>query len=284
MSAKILDGKQVAELIQLDIAARVKERIRQNKRPPGLAVIIVGEDPASKIYVHNKRIACEKLGFYSIAHDLPEDITQQQLENIIDELNTNDQVDGIIVQTPLPRHLDPWRIIERIRFDKDVDGFHPYNVGKLALRRPLLRPCTPYGIIRLLKHYSIPLQGLNAVVVGASNIVGRPMALELLLNKATVSVCHRYTKDLANHIQQADLLIVAIGNTKVVDSAWIKQGSIVVDVGINRQQDGSIRGDLDFESAKDKASWITPVPGGVGPMTVVTLLENTLFAAETLHP
>lgn len=283
MSANILDGKSVATQIQAEIAAKIKERATHQNRPPGLAVIIVGDDSASKIYVQNKRIACEKLGFYSLAFDLPVDVSQQTLENIITDLNNNVLIDGIIVQTPLPPHLDAWRIVESIRYDKDVDGFHPYNVGRLSLRRPLLRPCTPYGIIRLLKHYEITLTGLNAVVVGASNIVGRPMSLELLLNKATVTVCHRYTIDLAEHVKRAQLLIVAIGKTNIINSDWIKEGAIVVDVGMNRQPDGSLCGDIDFASAKEKASWITPVPGGVGPMTVTMLLENTLFAAENLH-
>jgi methylenetetrahydrofolate dehydrogenase (NADP+) / methenyltetrahydrofolate cyclohydrolase len=283
MTARILDGKAVATQIQTTLFDKIKNRLAQNKRPPGLAVIIVGDDPASKIYVNNKRIACEKLGFYSLAYDLPENVPQAVLDELIDQLNEDKHIDGIIVQTPLPKHLEEWRIVERIRYDKDVDGFHPYNVGRLSLRRPLLRPCTPYGIIRLLNHFEIELQGKNAVIVGASNIVGRPMALELLLNKTTVTICHKFTHDLQHHVRQAELLIVAVGNPNVVKTDWIKNQAVVVDVGINRLSDGTICGDIDFMKAKEKAAWITPVPGGVGPMTVTMLLENTLYAAEHLH-
>jgi methylenetetrahydrofolate dehydrogenase (NADP+)/methenyltetrahydrofolate cyclohydrolase len=283
MTARILDGKMVANTLQAKIAERVQDRLKKQQRVPGLAVIIVGDDPASKIYVQNKRIACEKLGFYSVAHDLPATVSQQTLEDLIAQLNEDKEIDGIIVQTPLPKHLDAWRIVERIRYDKDVDGFHPYNIGRLTLRRPLLRPCTPHGIIQLLKYYKIDLAGLNAVIVGASNIVGRPMALELLLHKATVTVCHKYTKDLPSQVAQAELLIVAVGNPSIISAEWIKGEAIVVDVGINRRADGSIRGDIDFDQAKEKAAWITPVPGGVGPMTVTMLLENTLYATEHLH-
>lgn len=283
MSAKILDGKLTATKIQSSIAKKVNERIEKNRRAPGLAVIIVGEDPASLIYVSNKRIACEKLGFYSVAYNLPTHISQTELEDLLDNLNNDERIDGIIVQTPLPAHLDTWKVVEKIRFDKDVDGFHPYNVGRLALRKPLLRPCTPYGIIRLLKNYEIDLKGMHAVVVGSSNTVGRPMALELLLNKTTVTVCHKFTKELAHHIKSADLLIVAIGQPHIISSSWIKDNAIVVDVGITRLSNGKICGDVDFVTASSRASWITPVPGGVGPMTVTTLLENTLYAAENLH-
>lgn len=281
MTAKLLDGKLVANEIQASIAAKINNRPKTS-RVPGLAVIKVGNDPASQIYVNNKRIACEKLGFYSLAYDLPEHISQSELETIIDELNHNEKIDGIIVQTPLPPHLADTQIIEKIRYDKDVDGFHPYNIGRLSSRRPLLRPCTPFGIIRLLQHYNISLTGINAVIVGASNTVGRPMALELLLQKATVTICHKYSRDLPAKVNSADLLVVAIGKRGVISSEWLKDDVIVVDVGINRLEDGKIKGDIDFKSASKKASWITPVPGGVGPMTVTMLLENTLFA-ETLH-
>ncbi|MBA2654631.1 MAG: bifunctional methylenetetrahydrofolate dehydrogenase/methenyltetrahydrofolate cyclohydrolase FolD [Gammaproteobacteria bacterium] len=280
MSAKILDGKSVAHQIQSELAAQIQKRILQKQRIPGLAVIIVGDDPASQIYVNNKHIACKKAGFHSLAYELPENVGQDEVEELINQLNQDETIDGIIVQTPLPKHLNCARIIDKISYTKDVDGFHPYNVGRLAIRRPLLRPCTPFGIIRLLQHYAIELTGLNAVIVGASNIVGRPMALELLLKKATVTICHRYTKDLAAKVSSADLLVVAIGKRDVILSEWLKQGVIVVDVGINRQDDGKIKGDIEFESAAEKASWITPVPGGVGPMTVTMLLENTLKAAE----
>jgi methylenetetrahydrofolate dehydrogenase (NADP+)/methenyltetrahydrofolate cyclohydrolase len=280
MVAKLLDGKLVADKIQSDIATKVQAMEKKNMRVPGLAVVIVGSDPASKIYVNNKRIACKKVGFHSLDYDLPEDITQHQLERIIDDLNASEHIDGIIVQAPLPSHLDYLSILEKIDYRKDVDGFHPYNVGRLAVRAPLLRPCTPLGIITLLAHYQIPLKGLNAVIVGASNIVGRPMALELLLKKATVTVCHKFTSDLAARVNSADLLITAVGNFNVISSSWLKEGSIVVDVGINRLANGKICGDLDFKTAVDKAAWITPVPGGVGPMTVSMLLQNTLWAYE----
>jgi methylenetetrahydrofolate dehydrogenase (NADP+)/methenyltetrahydrofolate cyclohydrolase len=283
VTAKILDGQHVAHVIKSSIAQDVQQRLAEHKKPPGLAVIIVGNDSASKIYVKNKRIACEKLGFHSVAYDLPEEISQEELDAVIDRLNEDNSVHGIIVQTPLPPQLDAWRVVERIRYDKDVDGFHPYNVGRLSLRKPLLRPCTPYGIIQLLQFYEIPLTGINAVVVGASNIVGRPMAMELLLRKATVTVCHRYSKDLKDYVQAAELLIVAIGKPGIIKSEWIKPGAIVVDVGIHRLPNGTLHGDIDFESAKQKAGWITPVPGGVGPMTVATLLKNTLYAASHLH-
>jgi methylenetetrahydrofolate dehydrogenase (NADP+) / methenyltetrahydrofolate cyclohydrolase len=280
MPAKILDGKQVATELQAVIAERIKKKQEQHLRVPGLAVIMVGENPASQIYVANKRAACEKLGFYSLAYDLPESISQKELEDLIDELNSNPKIDGIIVQSPLPSHLNSERIIEKINYKKDVDGFHPYNVGRLALRRPLLRPCTPYGIIKLLSYYHIPLAGIHAVIVGASNIVGRPMVLELLLKKATVTICHKYTQDLAERVASADLLIAAIGKRDIIQSQWLKKDVVIVDVGIHRLMNGKIYGDIDFESAKDVASWITPVPGGVGPMTVTMLLENTLHACN----
>jgi methylenetetrahydrofolate dehydrogenase (NADP+)/methenyltetrahydrofolate cyclohydrolase len=280
MTAQLLDGKLVASQIQQKIEMKVQRRLAREQRAPGLAVVIVGEDPASKIYVRNKRIACEKLNFHSLAFDLPDTTTQQELEELIQDLNHNEKVDGIIIQTPLPPHLDSLKVIESIKPHKDVDGFHPYNVGRLALRRPLLRPCTPFGITRLLKHYAINLTGIHAVIVGASNIVGRPMALELLLSKSTVTVCHRYTQNLASVVAAADLLVVAIGKPNIVSSSWLKDNVILVDVGINRLANGKICGDLDFKSAKQIASWITPVPGGVGPMTVTMLLENTLKAAE----
>lgn len=283
MSAKLLDGKLVADMMLDSITQRVDFFKKQNKRIPGLAVIIVGDDPASKIYVRNKRLACQRVGFHSVAFDLPSNTSQDKLENIIQELNKDEKIDGILVQTPLPSHLDTNRIIEHIRHDKDVDGFHPFNVGSLVLRKPQLRPCTPYGIIKLLEHYEIDLKGINAVIIGASNTVGRPMALELLLQKATVTVCHKYTKNLKSLIKNADLLIVAIGKQNQIATDWLPEGIIVVDVGINRLPDGKICGDIDFKTAVEKASWITPVPGGVGPMTVATLLDNTLFAAEHFH-
>jgi methylenetetrahydrofolate dehydrogenase (NADP+) / methenyltetrahydrofolate cyclohydrolase len=284
MTARILNGKLVANEIQTYVADKVRKRIECNQRVPGLAVIMVGQDPASQIYVRNKRIACERLGFYSLAFDLPQEIKQEELEDIIHTLNEDEKIDGIIVQIPLPPHLDCSRIIEKIRFDKDVDGFHPYNIGRLALRQPLLRPCTPFGIIKLLQYYAIQLRGIHAVIVGASNIVGRPLALELLMKGATVTICHKYTQDLSSKVKSAELLVVAIGNQDVISPKWLQKDVIIVDVGINRLSDGKITGDIDFRRALEIASWITPVPGGVGPMTVTMLLENTLYAAERFHP
>jgi methylenetetrahydrofolate dehydrogenase (NADP+)/methenyltetrahydrofolate cyclohydrolase len=261
----------------------VKQRLASGKRAPGLAVVLVGNSPASEIYVRNKRRACEEVGFESRAYDLDATTTQQVLLDLIDNLNLDDEIDGILVQLPLPGHIDPETVLERIHADKDVDGFHPYNVGRLALRMPLLRPCTPYGIMSLLKHTGETFYGREAVVVGASNIVGRPMSLELLLAGCTVTTCHRFTRNLEFHVGRADILVVATGKPGLIPGAWVKPGATVIDVGINRLEDGSITGDMDFTSARERAAWITPVPGGVGPMTVATLLENTLYAAEKLH-
>jgi methylenetetrahydrofolate dehydrogenase (NADP+)/methenyltetrahydrofolate cyclohydrolase len=267
MTAQLIDGKAIAAKTRQQIAARVAQRREQGLRVPGLAVILVGEDPASQVYVTHKRSDCAEVGFLSRAYDLPAETSQAALLQLIDELNEDPQIDGILVQLPLPRHLD---------------GFHPFNVGRLAQRIPLLRPCTPKGIMTLLKSTGIDLHGLNAVVVGASNIVGRPMALELLLAGCTTTVTHRFTKDLEEHVRRADLLVVAVGKPGLVRGEWIKPGAIVIDVGINRQADGKLVGDVDFETARQLAAWITPVPGGVGPMTRAGLLENTLEAAE-LH-
>ncbi len=280
MKATLLDGKYVAHTIQQNLAKKITIKLAEGKQAPGLAVVIIGEDPASKIYVRNKRIACEKLGFYSLSYDLPINTSQSTLEKLIQELNQNDKIDGIIIQTPLPSHLDTANLLEQIHPSKDVDGFHPYNIGRLALRTPLLRPCTPYGVIRLLQHYEINLAGKNAVIIGASNIVGRPMALEFLLKKSTVTICHRYTKDLADKVATADILVVAIGKPNVISSDWLKPNVVIVDVGINRLENNKVIGDVDFDTASQIASFITPVPGGVGPMTVTMLLENTLMAAE----
>lgn len=283
MTAKIIDGKSIAANLRQQIASEIKQRTAQGQRAPGLAVVLVGQDPASQIYVNSKRRACEEAGIISIAYDLPASTHQTELLELIDKLNADSNIDGILIQLPLPKHIDENAVLERIHADKDVDGFHPYNLGRLAQRRPQLRPCTPFGIIKLLEHTKENLAGLHAVVVGASNIVGRPMALELLLKKCTITLCHRFTKNLAKHVSDADLLVVAIGKPGIVKSEWIKPGAIVIDVGMNRLSDGKVVGDIDFETAKEKASWITPVPGGVGPMTVATLLENTLFAANQLH-
>lgn len=283
MTAKILDGKAISARIRAEIAKRVATRVAEGKRPPGLAVVLVGADPASEIYVANKRKACAEAGIVSKAFDLPYNVSQSELLALIDRLNAEPTVDGILVQLPLPPHIDSETIIERIRPDKDVDGFHPYNVGRLALRLPVLRPCTPHGIMTLLENTGQPLKGAHAVVVGASNIVGRPMSLELLLAGCTVTICHRFTQDLAKHVADATILVVAVGKPGIVPGDWVRPGATVVDVGINRQADGKIVGDIDYAGAASRAAWITPVPGGVGPMTVATLLQNTLFAAEKLH-
>jgi methylenetetrahydrofolate dehydrogenase (NADP+)/methenyltetrahydrofolate cyclohydrolase len=245
--------------------------------------LLVGSDPASLVYVAHKRKDCEDVGIISLAYDLPTDTSQQELIQLINELNDNPNVDGILVQLPLPQHIDAEQTLEQIHPTKDVDGLHPYNFGRLAQKRPALRPCTPQGIMLLLEHANIHLAGLHAVVVGSSNIVGRPMALELLLAKCTVTICHRFTQNLASLISQADLVVVAIGKVGVIQSEWIKPGAIVIDVGIHRGADGKLVGDVEFETAQQRAAWITPVPGGVGPMTRAALLKNTLFAAEKFH-
>ncbi|HEY9150510.1 MAG: bifunctional methylenetetrahydrofolate dehydrogenase/methenyltetrahydrofolate cyclohydrolase FolD [Gammaproteobacteria bacterium] len=283
MTAQLIDGKAIAASLRKDIATRVQERRARGKRPPGLAVLLVGNSAASEIYVRNKRRACEEVGFLSRSYDLDTNTTERELLDLIDNLNLDEEIDGILVQLPLPEHIDPETVLERIRADKDVDGFHPYNVGRLALRMPLLRPCTPYGVMTLLKHTGESFYGREAVVVGASNIVGRPMTLELLLAGCTVTTCHRFTRNLHEHVARADILVAATGKPGLIQGEWIKPGATVIDVGINRLEDGSITGDLDFATARERAGWITPVPGGVGPMTVATLLENTLYAAEKLH-
>lgn len=280
MSALLIDGRKIAESLRAEIKARVHRRLAGGARPPGLAVVMVGNNPASEVYVRNKRKACAEVGIRSFSHDLPVDTSEVALLALIDSLNANGDVDGILVQLPLPLHFNTDRIIERIRPDKDVDGFHPYNVGRLALRKPALRPCTPRGVIRLLESTGQALRGKNAVVIGASNHVGRPMALELLLAGCTTTVCHRFTRDLANQVAAAEILVVAVGKPGLVQGEWIRPGALVIDVGINRDADGTLVGDIQFEAARQRAGWITPVPGGVGPMTVATLLLNTLDAAE----
>ena len=283
MTAHLIDGKAIAASLRQQIAQQVVERRQQGLRTPGLAVILVGTDPASQVYVSHKRKDCEEVGFISQAFDLPSETSQQALTDLIDQLNEDAAVDGILLQLPLPAHLDASLLLERIRPDKDVDGFHPYNVGRLAQRIPLLRPCTPKGIMTLLESTGQDLYGMDAVIVGASNIVGRPMAMELLLAGCTVTVTHRFTKDLPMHVGQADIVVVAAGKPGLVHGEWIKPGAIVIDVGINRQTDGKLIGDVVYETALPRAGWITPVPGGVGPMTRACLLENTLHAAEHLH-
>ncbi len=280
MSARIIDGKGIAQALRADIKQRVATRLARGQRTPGLAVIMVGDNPASQVYVRNKRRACTETGIREFSHDLPGDTSQAALLQLIDSLNADPAVDGILVQLPLPAQIDQTTVIERIHPAKDVDGFHPYNIGRLAQRMPRLRPCTPRGVMRMLESIGEDLRGRDAVVVGASNIVGRPMSLELLLAGCTVTTCHRFTRDLAAHVARADLLVVAVGKPRFIPGAWIKPGAIVVDVGINRLPSGEIVGDVEYEAAKTRAGWITPVPGGVGPMTVATLLLNTLEAAE----
>ena len=282
MSAAIIDGKAIAQRIRDEIRTNVSRQVAAGQRPPGLAVILVGDNHASRVYVGHKRRACEEVGFHSESHNLDADVSETELLALIDRLNNDDSIDGILVQLPLPDHIDSETVIERILPSKDVDGFHPYNVGRLAVRLPLLRSCTPYGVIHLLDSVGETYKGRNAVVVGASNIVGRPMSLELLLAGATVTVCHRFTSDLEAHVRRADILVVAVGKPGIVSGEWIKPGATVIDVGINRTEDGKLTGDVDFDKARERAAWITPVPGGVGPMTVAILLKNTLYAAE-LH-
>ena len=284
MTAKIIDGKAIAAEIRSDIKQRINKRGSEGLRAPGLAVILIGENPASEVYVRNKRRACEEAGILSQSYDLPDQTSQDELLKLIDELNNDPAIDGILVQLPLPDHFDTETVIERIRPDKDVDGFHPYNVGRLALRMPLLRPCTPYGIMTLLQHSGETIRGMDATIVGASNIVGRPMTLELMIAGCTATTCHRFTQDLAGKVGRSDLVIVAVGKPGIVKGEWIKPGAIVIDVGINRTKEGKLVGDVEFTSAAERAGWITPVPGGVGPMTVATLMQNTLYAAEKLHP
>ncbi len=263
MLAKIIDGKTIAQTIRQEVAQKVQLRLEQGKRAPGLAVILVGANPASQIYVGSKRRACEEVGFISRSYDLPDTTSEAELLKLIDDLNQDTQIDGILVQLPLPAGIDNVKVIERIHPDKDVDGFHPYNVGRLCQRAPRLRPCTPRGIVTLLERYNINTHGLNAVIIGASNIVGRPMSLELLLAGCTTTVTHRFTQDLEQHVRNADLLVVAVGKPNFIPGEWIKPGAIVVDVGINRLENGKVTGDIDFDEASKRASWITPVPGGV---------------------
>ncbi len=283
MTAALIDGKLIAQQLRHSVKDKVQQRIKNGLRAPGLAVILVGSDPASQVYVGSKRKACEEVGFVSRSYDLPPSTSQAELVALIDELNNDNAIDGILVQLPLPEGLDANLIIEHINPLKDVDGFHPNNVGKLALRQPGLRPCTPKGIMELIASTGIDPHGVEAVVVGASNIVGRPMTLELLLAGCTVTTTHRFTKDLETKVRNADLLVVAVGKPEFIPGEWIKKGAIVIDVGINRLDNGKLVGDVGFKEAKERASHITPVPGGVGPMTVACLIENTLIACEEFH-
>ncbi|WP_455811865.1 bifunctional methylenetetrahydrofolate dehydrogenase/methenyltetrahydrofolate cyclohydrolase FolD [Pseudomonas graminis] len=280
MAAKIIDGKTIAQQVRQEVAELVQQRLAAGKRAPGLAVVLVGENPASQIYVGSKRRACEEVGFLSRSYDLPATTSEADLLDLITKLNNDAEIDGILVQLPLPAGIDNVKVLEHIAPEKDVDGFHPYNVGRLCQRAPKLRPCTPRGIVTLLERYNIDTFGLNAVVVGASNIVGRPMSMELLLAGCTTTVTHRFTKNLRHHIEHADLLVVAVGKPGFIPGEWIKPGAIVIDVGINRLESGKVVGDVEFDVASERASYITPVPGGVGPMTVATLIQNTLQACE----
>ena len=283
MQAHLIDGKLIARNVRKHVAEYVTGAVAAKKRAPGLAVVLVGSDPASQVYVNNKRKACDEVGFVSKSYDLPATTGQEALLELIDTLNVDDTIDGILVQLPLPAGLNSELILERINPHKDVDGFHPYNIGRLAQRIPAIRPCTPKGIMTMIESTKRNVKGLDAVIVGASNIVGRPMGLELLLAGCTVTTCHKFTQDLKSHVERADLLVVAVGKPNFIPGEWIKQNAIVIDVGINRLADGSLVGDVEFDKAAEKAGWITPVPGGVGPMTVASLIENTLEAYVKAH-
>lgn len=282
MTAQLIDGKKISQQRIEAVAQAVKARQEKGLHTPCLAVVLVGDDPASAVYVRNKKLACQKSGIESRSYELPSETTQDDLLKLVNELNGDSAVDGILVQLPLPAHIDSQAVLERIVPHKDVDGFHPYNVGRLVVKMPLMRPCTPKGVMTLLEAYGIDPKGKKAVIVGASNIVGRPQALELLLSRATVTICHSATQNLADEVAAADILVVGVGIPNFVKGEWVKPGAVVIDVGINRLEDGSLCGDVEFDVAKERASMITPVPGGVGPMTIATLLENTLHAAS-LH-
>ena len=282
MAAQLIDGKKISQQRIEAVAQAVKARQEKGLHTPCLAVVLVGDDPASAVYVRNKKLACQKSGIESRSYELPSETMQDDLLKLVDELNGDPAVDGILVQLPLPAHIDSQAVLERIEPHKDVDGFHPYNVGRLVVKMPLMRPCTPKGVMTLLEAYGIDPKGKKAVIVGASNIVGRPQALELLLSRATVTICHSATQNLADEVAAADILVVGVGIPNFVKGEWVKPGAVVIDVGINRLNDGSLCGDVEFDVAKERASMITPVPGGVGPMTIATLLENTVHAAS-LH-
>lgn len=283
MNAQLIDGKKIAKQVRNNVASYVDTLKEANKRLPGLAVVLVGKNPASQVYVANKTKACAEVGLVSKEFSLPANTTQEDLLSLVDELNNDTEIDGILVQLPLPAGLHADEVLERIHPKKDVDGFHPYNIGRLAQRMPALRPCTPKGIMTMIESTKRTIKGLDAVIVGASNIVGRPMGLELLLAGCTVTTCHKFTKNLRKHVERADLLVVAVGKPHFIPGDWVKPGAIVIDVGINRLEDGSLTGDVDYELAKERADWITPVPGGVGPMTVASLIENTLEAYVEFH-
>ena len=279
MTAQIIDGKAISADIRKAVAGEVGSFKKASGRAPGLAVILVGSDPASEVYVRNKRKACEEVGFHSISETFSETITEEELLAFVDKLNNDDDIDGILVQLPLPEHINDDTVVEHILPEKDVDGFHPFNIGRLAIRRPTLRSCTPWGVMMLLESTGVKLHGKRAVVVGASNHVGRPMTLELLLGGCTTTTCHRFTENLEQEVASADVVVVAVGKPGLVKGEWIKPGAIVIDIGINRTNDGKFCGDISTEGLKERASWVTPVPGGVGPMTVAMLMKNTVIAA-----
>ena len=278
--AKIIDGKEISAQIRAEISEKVKEYNKRTGKLPGLAVVIVGENPASQVYVRNKKKACEQVGFNSWVYELSENTTQDELNSLIDKLNEDSAVHGILVQLPLPKHLDEEQVILRIKPEKDVDAFHPYNVGRITIGNPKFLPCTPAGIMELLHRSNIEISGKECVVVGRSNIVGKPMALLLLSENGTVTVCHSKTRDLKEVCRRADILVVAIGKADFITADMVKEGAVVIDVGMNRNAEGKLTGDVDFASVSEIASYITPVPGGVGPMTITMLLQNTLRAAE----
>jgi len=280
MAAKILNGNALAKELREELKLRVQARVAQGLRTPGLAVILVGNDPASEVYVRGKRRDCEEIGFHSVFQHLSSNVAQSDLEARVRDLNDDPSIDGILVQSPLPEHLDEGRIVDIIDPRKDVDGFHPFNIGRLAVRRPTIRPCTPKGVMLMLEHTGVTLRGLDATIIGASNHVGRPMGLELLLAGCTVTTAHKFSRDTAGCVASADIVVSAVGKPGLVPGSWIKPGAIVIDVGITRGSDGKLRGDVVFDEAVERASWITPVPGGVGPMTRAAMLQNTLEVAE----
>jgi methylenetetrahydrofolate dehydrogenase (NADP+)/methenyltetrahydrofolate cyclohydrolase len=279
MGTILIDGKAISG----QLLSKIKQQVSKLGTPPALHVILIGEDAASQVYVRHKTQACAQVGIQSHLHRLPESTSEAELLGLINDLNNNPDVHGILVQLPLPAHIAEDNIVEHIAPHKDVDGFHPYNLGRLAQRRPALRPCTPHGVIYMLNQSGVKIRGKHAVVVGASNIVGRPMMLELLLEGATVTICHRFTENLEKHVKEADILVVGVGKPRFIPGDWIKPGAVVVDIGINRLEDNRLVGDVDFETAKGKASLITPVPGGVGPMTVAMLMLNTVLAQTLIE-
>lgn len=276
----LLDGKALANKIELQVSTQTIELKNQTNRVPGLAVILVGHDEASAAYVTMKKRACDRVGFYSVTHEMPENITQEAIIHTIEMMNSNPNIDGILIQLPLPSHIDTTKILEVVAPHKDVDGFHPYNVGRLTTGLEGFVPCTPLGIMELLRAYDINVTGMNACVVGASNIVGKPLASLLLNANATVDICHIYTKELRAHTLNADIILVGVGKINLITADMVKEDAIIIDIGINRNSDGKLVGDCDFEHLKEKCTYITPVPGGVGPMTIAMLLSNTLKAAQ----